>query len=649
MENAMNPRQNYLLRVLVLTILLFSLTHLAVDAFTPAIDFERPGLSFRHEQTLGESGVPYLVDSDHLYSPIGIDLDTAGNLWVVERDGVRVMKYAADGSLLASIGTAGSWSVADETHFSSPIDIAVDSDGNAWVADGSSARVVKFDSSGNYLLQVGVAWDSGSDDAHLNWPYGVALDSDGNVYVSDNENHRIQIFDSDLTYLATLGEAGVAGSDNHHFSSPSHIFIDERDNLYVADTYNHRVQVFDAGHTYVATLGVSGVSGSDENHLNQPRGVTVGAQRIYVADSGNHRVQVFDKATFVTQRTLGSVGSGEYGFQDPRDVAVDLHGNLYVADLSNHRVQKFDHNLVHVGTFGTTGVPYITDGDHYNLPQTVAVDGDGNIGVVEDEGRSNRFVKLTASGELQFTLGEPGVWGNDNKHFHSPKGLAFDASGNIYIGDCENNRVQKFSRTGDYLASLGFGEGMGNYAFNCPSGLVVDEDGNLYVADNNNHRVQIYDQNLVYKGTLGETDVSGLDNTHFNQPLDVTLDSHGDLYVADTFNHRVQVFDNNLVWKMTLGVPGECDDDLDHFCEPYGVAVDAPGNIYVADMGNSRVQVFDSEGAYLTTIGGDYGEKTGSLHYPFGLDVDSQGNLYIADKANHRIQKFSPGMPDGNW
>jgi len=376
--------------------------------------------------------------------------------------------------------------------------------------------------------------------------------------------------------------------------------------------------------------------------------VAVDAQRIYVADSGNKRVQVFNRTTLAYQFTLGSGGSGDNEFQDPRDVAVDPHGNLYVADVSNHRVQKFDRNLVYARTFGTTGVPYITDGYHYNLPQTVAVDGDGNIGIVEDEGRSNRFVKLNASAELQFAIGEPGVGGDDISHLNSPKGLVFDANGNIYIGDCENNRVQKFSGTGDYLASLGHGGGMGEYALNCPSGLYVDKEGNLYVADNNNHRIQLYDQKLIYKGTLGETGVSGLDNTHFNQPLDIALDSQGNLYVADTFNHRVQVFDDNLVWKMTLGVPGECDDDLDHFCEPYGVAVDAPGNIYVADMGNSRVQVFDPEGTYLTTIGGDYGEETGSLRYPFGLDVDSQGNLYIADKANHRIQKFAPNVSDGS-
>jgi len=67
--------------------------------------------------------------------------------------------------------------------------------------------------------------------------------------------------------------------------------------------------------------------------------------------------------------------------------------------------------------------------------------------------------------------------------------------------------------------------------------------------------------------------------------------------------------------------------------------------IYVADIYNNRIQVFDSNGAYLTTIGGDWGSNTDRLRNPFGLDVDSAGNIYVADSDNSRIQKFAPGVP----
>jgi hypothetical protein len=73
--------------------------------------------------------------------------------------------------------------------------------------------------------------------------------------------------------------------------------------------------------------------------------------------------------------------------------------------------------------------------------------------------------------------------------------------------------------------------------------------------------------------------------------------------------------------------------------------VDALRRIYVADMYNNRIQVFDSNGAYLTTIGGDWGSNTDRLRNPFGLDVDSAGNIYVADSDNSHIQKFAPGVP----
>jgi hypothetical protein len=115
--------------------------------------------------------------------------------------------------------------------------------------------------------------------------------------------------------------------------------------------------------------------------------------------------------------------------------------------------------------------------------------------------------------------------------------------------------------------------------------------------------------------------------------------------VADAGNHRVQKFNSSYVYQYTLGATGESGDDFGHFNEPSGVALDANGNIYVADRYNNRVQVFSNSGAYLTTIGGDWGSNVGRFCEPTGVDVDSAGNVYIADHHNQRIQKYAPGVP----
>jgi len=78
---------------------------------------------------------------------------------------------------------------------------------------------------------------------------------------------------------------------------------------------------------------------------------------------------------------------------------------------------------------------------------------------------------------------------------------------------------------------------------------------------------------------------------------------------------------------------------------PKSVAVDQEGRVFASDWENRRVQVFDSNGAYLTTIGGTWGDTTGRFRWVGGITIDTQGNLYVADEINHRVQKFALGVP----
>jgi PKD repeat protein len=347
---------------------------------------------------------------------------------------------------------------------------------------------------------------------------------------------------------------------------------------------------------------------------------------------------VFDYTTREYLRTLT-------GFSYTAEVAVDAAGNLYVAEPWDSwcRVQQFDSNLNYVRSYGTFGVPYLTDGSHYNGPWGVAVAPDGSIYIGEDNGL--RLVKLNAAGVPQWIVGEARIWGNDNQHFTNVKDVALDNVGRVYVADTGICRVQIYNPDGSYYATLGTGCGTGDYQFNWTPGLTIAPNGDIYVADTNNHRVQVFNSDRVYVATLGETGVAGSDNTHFNYPRDVEVDSAGNVYVADNGNHRVQIFDSNRVYTRTIGETGVAGDDFAHLRNPVAVTVDAASRIYVGDQWGDRVQVFDSGGAYLTTIGGSYGSRNGQMRGSQDLAVDAAGNLYVADYENHRIQKFAPGVP----
>ena len=617
-----------------------------------SIPLGQPGLSFRYVQTFGVTETPYISTTTHLNYPYGIGVE-GNSIWIGEMWGNRFLKYASDGNFQQSFGHAGFAEDYTDTSFWEIADVATDSDGNIWVVDAASSRVVKLNSSGKALLTLGKRWESGSDNNRFAYPISVAFDASGNIYVSDGApwwnreggNHRIQVFRSDGTYLATLGQTGVCGSANNQFCGLRHIAIYGNE-LYVPDANNNRVQIFNisnpASPSYVATIG----------GLNNPSGVAVDDNFIYIADTWNNRIQTYTRIDRVYIGTIGGEwGSGNNQFRNPTDVVAMTIGtypnaelHLFVADFVNTRVQQFKITSIspfafqYVRTYGTTGVPYVTDGYHYNTPSSVAVAPDGSIYLTEDKG--HRLVKLRPDGTPIWIVGAAGVkgdWDASNDRLNNPDDLALDANGRVYVADRWHGRVQIYNPDGSYYTTVS--------GLDCPGGVAIGPNGYLYVADTCNHTVKIYNTNLVLVATLGTPGESGTDNAHFNSPEDVAVDSNGTIYVSDGGNHRIQVFNANRQYVRTMGETGIWGSDFAHFNGPNNLFVDSANRLYVGDEWNHRIQVFDANGAYLTTIGGSAGPRTGQFRGARGVAVDNAGNIYVADSNNHRIQKFAPGVP----
>ncbi len=610
-----------------------------------SVDLGEPGLSFRYVETFGETGQPYIVDPDHLNGVNGISLDGADNLWIAEWHGHRALKYDSTGAFRMSIGDPGRGGMLGGLG-----DVTVGSDGTVWVADAERHRVVQFSASGDYIDHLGVEWETGSDNDHFDNPLGVAFDSSGRLYVSDLGNHRVQIFDGSGTYQSTLGVTGEADSDNAHFDHPDSLFIDDDDNLYVADSGNHRIQIFDNSGGYSATLGVSGESGWDNDHLDSPSDVSVDDDgNIYVADTNNHRVQIFDSSLDYIARLgeTGIMGSDDDHFQQPEGVVVDSSGTIYVSDWGNFRVQVFDSDLHHARTLGTTGVPYRTDEDHFNYPADVAADDAGHLFVVEANG--HRLLKLDSSGGLEAAVGTAGIAGSGHHLLSAPSGVSLDSDGRVYVADRDNHRVQIFDRDLQYVDTMGTSScDTGNNALCSPHDVAVDATGNVYIADTGNERVQVFDSSYDYVATLGVTGLAGSDDDHFRRPRGVAVDRRGNVYVADEENTRVQtctVTGSTGNCSTFAGETGVFGDDFGHLRAPLDVAVDDESRVYVCDSyWNQRIQVFDERGAYLTTVGGEWGGYNGEFRNPEGIDVDRRGSLYVADTENTRVQHYTAGV-----
>lgn len=601
-----------------------------------------PGFSFRHVQTFGTSEIGYLTDSYHLNAPSGVFIDANDNLYVVEDNGYRLLRYNSSGVNTLTLGTAGFCDDSlDPTAFCTPQDVAADLSGNFWVATGN--RAVKFDANGIYQTQLPLpnfrgSWSSGEDSTHFRSTAGVALDNiNGRLFVSDRNNHRVQVYilgGSEPVYSATIGETGVSGSDNEHFKYPRRITVDNLGRLYVVDSSNYRVQRCSfSGSWACAPFGPTPGS-------YVPRGISSDASgNIYIYDSNYGRVLKCTPA--------GICADLASSLSYSQDVAVDSQGNLFLGAYGHSVIKKYNSSGAFIKNYlGIYHESYFPDGPYIFSAHGVEVAADGSLYATELNGQ--RLLKFNSSGVRQWAVGDPGAWGEENDQFNSPEGNpAISATGLIYVPDGNNDRIQIFDADGSYIGSFG-SYGVGNYQFSYPAGIAISPvNGYIYIADVNNSRVQVFNSSHVFIGTIGETGVWGSDNAHFDGPYDVAVDEAGIVYIADYYNYRVQkcIFNiSNYACTTFIGETGNIEYGFEYL-QPQSVEVDQAGRVYVVDQYNGRIQVFDASGAYLTTIGGGWGSRPGEFRIPTGLALDENGNVYVGDFRNNRVEKFSPGLP----
>ena len=265
----------------------------------------------------------------------------------------------------------------------------------------------------------------------------------------------------------------------------------------------------------------------------------------------------------------------------------------------------------------------------FSSPWGVAVDSSGNVYVADTS--NERIQKFDNNGTYitQWGGGGPGAG-----TFYSPHGVAVDQlSGSVYVADTSNQFIQKFNSAGVYITQWG-GGGASNGTFSNPHGVAVDSLGNVYVADTDNNRIQKFDSSGTFITKWGSL---GAGDGQFSGPYAVAADSFGNVYVADTFNNRIQKFDSNGNYITQWGSFGTGDGQL---YSPYGVAVDSLGNVYVADTSNNRIQKFDSNGAFIIKWG-SLGSADGLFYNPHGVAVDPFCNVFVGDTDNQRIQKFA--------
>ena len=299
--------------------------------------------------------------------PAGIAISEDGVIYVADFAQHAIRQIAPDGTLTNLAGATGTTGSADGSgtaaRFSHPGDVAIGPDGNLYVADTNNHLIRKITPAGVVSPLAGRAGESGKEDgpataARFAFPTGVALDRQGNVYVADFANHAIRKITPDGRVSTLAGSPGEPGSADGagaaaRFNQIHGVAVDDAGNVYAADFGNHTIRKISADGLVSTLAGLADNPGGSDGtgtaaRFSAPYDVAVDANGIvYVADTSNHTIRRITPAGVVTTLAgvAGNVGSTdgtarEAKFSVPAGVATDDAGNIYVADFGNQALRK---------------------------------------------------------------------------------------------------------------------------------------------------------------------------------------------------------------------------------------------------------------------------------------------------------------------
>jgi streptogramin lyase len=364
---------------------------------------------------------------------------------------------------------------------------------------------------------------------------------------------------------------------------------------------------------YVSSIGGLG---TENGKFIAPADVATDSKGdLWVLDRSQARLQELnEKGEWL--RNAGSEGSGAGMLSSPSGVAVDTSGNVWVADTANNRVVEFNEKGEFVLTFGTTVNKTKVEAAGTEAEKNLCTAASGNVCQAATAG--------SGSGQMK-----------------APQGIATTSSGNLWVADTGNNRLEKFSPAGSLINNIS-GEGTEAGKLKEPSAITVAPDGSIWVADTANNRIEQWNSSLAFVRAIGKEGTGG---GEFKGPAAIEADSSGDIWVGDRGNSRVEEFDEYGTYLKQFGSKGTGGGQFS-FSGQMGLTVDGSGNIWITD-GHFHVQRWTIPGfpVYLTTIGG-LGSGNGKFFHPADVATDAKGNVWALDSEQARIQEFNE---KGEW
>jgi streptogramin lyase len=331
---------------------------------------------------------------------------------------------------------------------------------------------------------------------------------------------------------------------------------------------------------------------------------------------GNHGGLTKTHSTLATSPAIAAGGNSlgfsfdQRGTGFPRETGVGL-GHSWT-DIGAFQTQLVDDEIFFNGFEPQFALlhPWVnTVRSGLTSPRGVAVDSVGNIFVADAD--SNSVLEILVGGGYSTvkTLGNG---------FSSPYGVAIDQSGNVFVADTGNNAIKEILAAGGYTTVSNLGSG-----FNGPVGIAVDASGNVFVADTGNNAVK---EILAVNGGIPPTPTILTLGSANNLPTSVALDSSKDIFIIANYEVKELLSASGYATTNVIGYG---------FQMPVALAVDGDANVYVADTGNNSVKEILASSGYATV-----NPLAAGFNAPAGVAVSNVGNVFVGDTSGLAVKEI---------
>ena len=664
--------------------------------------------------------------------PMGIVRWPTGDLIVIDYQWHRIWRIDQDGILHAFAGdgiagNAGDGGPAIEARFRHPHDLCQDQYGNLYLSDLGNHTIRRIDYHTGIITRVagsgriGRGGDGGpAVEAELDCTCGVAVDCDGNVYLASEWTNNIRRIDAKTGIVETVfgqharhypseqgesrpysgkqlslggyhGDGGPARDAG--FYHPEHLAFNSLGDLYVCDNSNDRIRKIDKKSGIINTVLGNGQRASNgdggpatEASTLMPDAICLDTgDNLYVGEKYGFRVRKVDHDTGVV-RTL--VGTGEPGFGEEGLLGVntrcnsveagiyaDPDGTVFWGDCSG-RLRRCDGETGIV----TTVLGGITVHDNeiaiagfMNGPGGLSVDSNGRIYIADVW--NQRIRSIDPSTGLISTIAGSGAraYGGDGgpaveAHLGNPHDVSADRSGRVVIADTRHGHVRRVDEKGviHNIAGAAFqwDKGDGGPALSACLVHVLSvthgPNDDIYIGDAGCGRIRKIDAETGIITTVAgiglqgySGDGSSATRAKIGSPTVIRCDASGNLYFTDDMYHvirRVDGYTGIITTIAGTGTKGFTPDGSiaseSTISSPRGLALDTKGQLYFSDTGNNRVRRITENNQLETVIGsGKYGDETepvsarkASLNEPHGLCFYGNNVLLVSDHFNNRLK-----------